>query len=55
MPVTLLGGLGGMATTGILGMFLGATLLALGYQIFMWWAANNPDARPEESGPRTVA
>lgn len=29
--------LGGLASTGILGMFVGATLLALGYQIFMWW------------------
>ena len=35
MPVILLGALGGMATSGILGMFAGATLLALGYQIFM--------------------
>jgi predicted PurR-regulated permease PerM len=37
MPVILLGALGGMASKGILGMFLGATLLALGYQIFMGW------------------
>jgi len=44
MPVILLGALGGMATTGILGMFVGATLLALGYQIFMWWVMNNPDS-----------
>jgi hypothetical protein len=28
-------------------MFVGATLLALGYQIFMWWVANNPDITPE--------
>ena len=27
-----------------LGMFVGATLLAIGYQIFMSWVANNPDA-----------
>ena len=33
MPVILLGALGGMATAGILGMFVRATLLALGYQI----------------------
>jgi predicted PurR-regulated permease PerM len=39
MPVILLGALGGMATAGILGMFVGATLLALGYQIFMGWVA----------------
>ncbi len=44
MPVILLGALGGMATRGILGMFVGATLLALGYQIFMAWVAANPDS-----------
>lgn len=49
MPVILLGALGGMATTGILGMFVGATLLALGYQIFMWWVSNNPESSPKES------
>ena len=43
MPVILLGALGGLASSGILGMFVGATLLALGYQIFMWWVATNPD------------
>jgi len=46
MPVVLLGALGGMATGGILGMFVGATLLALGYQIFMYWVANNEDPKP---------
>jgi hypothetical protein len=25
-------------------MFVGATLLALGYQVFMAWVATNPDA-----------
>jgi len=44
MPVILLGALGGLATGGILGMFVGATLLALGYQIFMAWVDTNPDA-----------
>ncbi len=46
MPVILLGALGGMATAGILGMFVGATLLALGYQIFMGWVATDPDLAP---------
>jgi len=41
MPVILLGALGGMATAGILGMFVGATLLALGYQLFMGWVTAN--------------
>jgi len=44
MPVILIGALGGMAAAGILGMFVGAALLALGYQIFMGWVATNPDA-----------
>jgi predicted PurR-regulated permease PerM len=43
MPVILIGALGGMATGGILGMFVGATVLALGYQIFMRWVADNPE------------
>jgi predicted PurR-regulated permease PerM len=48
MPVILFGALGGMATGGILGMFVGAVLLALGYQIFMSWVANNPDVVQDE-------
>ena len=51
MPVVLLGALGGMATGGILGMFVGATLLALGYQIFMSWVASNPDSNA--AAPKT--
>jgi predicted PurR-regulated permease PerM len=42
MPVILLGALGGMATDGILGMFVGAVTLAVGYQLFMTWVADNP-------------
>jgi predicted PurR-regulated permease PerM len=60
MPVILFGALGGMASGGIVGMFVGATVLALGYQLFMGWVATNPDADPEvsqqdqgDSGPRT--
>jgi predicted PurR-regulated permease PerM len=43
MVVILLGALGGMATSGILGMFVGATLLTLGYKIFMGWVAGAPE------------
>ena len=42
MPVILLGALGGMASGGILGMFVGATALALGYQIFTRWVEGEP-------------
>ena len=49
MPVILIGALGGMATSGILGMFIGATLLALGYQIFMRWVADNPERTRQQA------
>jgi predicted PurR-regulated permease PerM len=45
MVVILLGALGGLASHGLLGMFVGATLLALGYQIFMHWVSP-PPAQP---------
>lgn len=44
MPVILLGALGGMAAGGILGLFVGAVLLALGYPSFMGWLVANPEA-----------
>jgi predicted PurR-regulated permease PerM len=52
MPVILLGALGGMATGGILGMFVGATLLALGYQLFTGWVAvkRHASAPAKETG-----
>jgi predicted PurR-regulated permease PerM len=43
MPVILFGALGGIASGGILGMFVGATVLALGYEIFKGWVATIPD------------
>ena len=37
MPIILLGALGGMASAGIIGLFVESVLLALGYQLFMAW------------------
>jgi predicted PurR-regulated permease PerM len=37
MPIILLGALGGMVSAGIIGLFLGAVILAVGYQVFMEW------------------
>lgn len=39
MPVILLGALGGMVSGGIVGLFVGAVVLAVGYQLFMDWVA----------------
>jgi predicted PurR-regulated permease PerM len=37
MLVILLGAIGGMMTAGIIGLFIGAIVLALGYQLFKFW------------------
>jgi predicted PurR-regulated permease PerM len=37
MPVILIGALGGMVSAGIVGLFVGAVVLAVGYQVFMEW------------------
>ena len=37
MPVILLGAIGGMVLSGIVGLFVGAVILALGYQLTMAW------------------
>ncbi len=54
MPVVLLGALGGMATGGIIGMFIGAVLLSIGYQVFMGWvnddAANSTVDEADDNG-----
>ena len=39
MPVILIGALSGFAAAGIMGLFLGAVLLTLGYVLLMDWVA----------------
>lgn len=54
MLVILLGAIGGMIAMGIVGLFIGAILLALGYQILVAWMEtdelNNPKQPREETG-----
>jgi predicted PurR-regulated permease PerM len=38
--VIFLGAIGGMLTMGIIGLFLGAVVLALGFALFMAWLAD---------------
>jgi len=52
MPVILFGALGGIASGGILGMFVGATVLALGYHIFKGWVATDGDDEPVPQSER---
>lgn len=49
--VILLGALGGMAMSGIIGLFVGAVILSLTYQLFIVWldSETNPKANTETS------
>jgi predicted PurR-regulated permease PerM len=49
MPVILIGALGGMVSAGIVGLFVGAVLLAVGYQVFMDWV-DSSKAESDQSG-----
>ena len=54
MPIILFGALGGMASGGILGLFVGATVLAIGYTIFNIWLAGETSAPHEEPNSQAV-
>jgi predicted PurR-regulated permease PerM len=42
MPVVLIGALGGMVTGGVIGLFIGPVVLAVGYQLFWQWVEDQP-------------
>jgi len=48
MLVILLGAIGGMIMSGILGLFVGAVVLAVGYKLFMAWLAMG-EGTPQEA------
>ena len=47
--VILIGAIGGMVSMGLLGLFLGAIVLGIGYSVFQAWLAEREtsDASPE--------
>ena len=49
MPIILIGAIGGMIATGFIGLFLGAVLLAIGYQMFMVWIDDPENNTADES------
>jgi predicted PurR-regulated permease PerM len=51
MAVILIGSLGGMATAGIIGLFIGPVILAVGYELFWRWVDQPPES--ELSIPNT--
>jgi predicted PurR-regulated permease PerM len=52
MAVIFLGAIGGFIFSGIVGLFVGAIILVLGYRLFMvWFYQDQPDLLPEELKP----
>jgi len=51
MPVILLGAIGGMMYSGIVGLFIGAVVLALGYQLLVSWVEDGAQDAAEAGGP----
>ena len=57
MPVILIGALGGMVSFGMIGLFTGPVVLAMGYVVFMEWvddqsiAAESVSTEPAHSSP----
>ena len=61
MPVVLIGALGGMVTGGVIGLFIGPVMLAVGYQLFWRWVKDQPkperrkkSSRPDAAGADRV-
>jgi predicted PurR-regulated permease PerM len=51
MLVIFIGAIGGFMTSGIIGLFIGAIILALGYKLYLIWLEKDaqPDQEPAES------
>ncbi len=49
MPVILFGAIGGMISAGIIGLFLGAVILAIWYELFTTWLKLDQDTVSEST------
>ena len=47
MPVILIGAIGGAILDGVIGLFVGAVVLALGYELFMVWLSYGETSKDE--------
>jgi predicted PurR-regulated permease PerM len=52
MPVVLIGALGGMVTGGVIGLFIGPVVLAVGYQLFWRWVDDQTQPVEAPSEPK---
>ena len=54
MPVILIGALGGMVTGGVIGLFIGPVVLAVGYELYWQWVREIPDAEAVDAGATAI-
>ncbi|EIK94277.1 permease [Pseudomonas sp. M47T1] len=54
MPVVLVGALGGMVSNGIIGLFIGPVILAVGYELFMGWVHQPPVVTGQPAGEAQI-
>ena len=55
MLVVLVGAIGGMMLSGIMGLFLGPVILVLGYQLFEAWLKQGSRCMDEQGRSDTLA
>ena len=54
MLVILLGAIGGMITSGLVRLFIGAVILALGYKLFQVWIKSGSSDEEEQESEHVV-
>jgi predicted PurR-regulated permease PerM len=55
MPVILIGAIRGMVSGGIIGLFIGPVMLAVGYQLFWRWVRDQPASELPRENMSAVA
>ncbi len=51
MPVILVGAIGGVISSGIIGLFVGAVVLAVSYKLFLAWLNVDVESAKGAGGP----
>lgn len=51
MPVVLIGALGGMVTSGLIGLFIGPVVLSVSYLLFWHWVLDRPEVQRQDNRP----
>ena len=51
MLIILIGAIGGMIGSGIIGLFIGPVILAIGYEIFVSWIGDGAPAHKAQIAP----